>query len=133
MYPMMDTTGWNVLFIALWGFHIFSVVAFFTGVLFLIVLAIKTFTSRQLKSWAIWLMAIGTIVCLITIALIGRPWIGLHYWGSGMNGMQMQQMNRMMQMMTQHDQGGPSEDHDEIEGMMRDMLDDAGNRPGMMQ
>ena len=125
MYPMMATTGWNYGFIALWGLHILSVVAFFTGVLFLIVLAIKTFTPAQLKSWAIWLMIVGTIVCLFTIAIIGRPWIGLHYRDANMGGMQMQQMGQMMEMMMKHNGGANSEDqgeHGDMMQMMRMMM-----------
>lgn len=121
MYPMIDNVGWNYGFIAPWGLHIFSVVAFFTGVLFLIVLAIKTFTPAQLKSWATWLMVIGTIVCLFTIAIIGRPWIGLNYWGAGMGGMQMQQMSQMMEMMMKHNGGANGEDQGEHGDMMKMM------------
>lgn len=131
METMMTTTGWNLGPLALWGLHILSVVAFFSGVLFLIVLAIKTFTPAQLKTWAIGLLIVGTIVCLFTVAIIGRPWIGLGlYGGSGMSGMQMQMMNTMMERMMQHDGANPDEEHNEIEGMMRGML---RNNPGMMQ
>lgn len=134
MYDMMNTTGWDFGLIALWGLHILSVVAFFSGVIFLIVLAIKTFTTAQLKTWAIGLMIVGTVVCLFTVAVIGRPWIGLGLYGnSSMNGMQMQTMGRMMQMMINHDETNPNEDHDEIEGMMRDMLRNDGGAQGMMQ
>lgn len=125
MYPMMDTIGWNYGFIALWGLHVLSVVAFFTGVLFFIVLAIKTFTPAQLKSSAIWLMITGTIVCLITIAFIGRPWIGMNYWGAGMNGgmqmQQMQMMGRMMEEMMEHDRGANGEEGEEHGDMMKMM------------
>lgn len=128
---MMTTTGWNLGLIALWGLHILSVVAFFSGVLFLLVLAIKTFTPAQLKSWAIGLLIVGTVLCLFTVAIIGRPWIGLGLYGSsGMNGSQMQMMSRMMESMMEHDGENPDDDHQEIEGMMRDML---RNNSGMMQ
>lgn len=134
METMMTTTGWNIGLITLWGLHILSVVAFFTGVLFLIVLAIKIFTPAQMKTWAISLLLVGTIVCLFTVAIIGRPWIGLGLYGtSGMNGSQMQMMGRMMQTMMDHDETTPHEDHEEIEGMMRDMLRDTGNTSSMMQ
>ncbi len=125
MYPMMATTGWDLGLMALWGLHILSVVAFFTGVLFLIVLAIKTFTPTQLKSWAIWLMVVGTIVCLFTIAIIGRPWIGLHYRDANMGSMQMQQMGQMMEMMMEHNRGADNDDqgeHGEMLRMMRMMM-----------
>ena len=122
MYNMMTTTGWDYGFTALWGVHIFSVVAFFTGVLFLIVLAVKTFTPAQLKTWAIWLIVTGTIACLFTIAMIGGPWTSLHSGRTGMSGVQMQQMGQMMDMMMDHDDADPNAEHDEIEGMMRGMM-----------
>ena len=134
MYPMMDTIGWNYGFIALWGLHVLSVVAFFTGVLFLIILAVKTFTPTQLKSWAIWLMVVGTIVCLITIAFIGRPWIGMNYWGAGMNGgiqmQQMQMMGRMMEEMMEHDRGANGEEGEEHGDMMQMMRMMMGSQQG---
>ncbi|HLC75601.1 MAG TPA: hypothetical protein VJB82_00575 [Candidatus Peribacterales bacterium] len=130
---MMTTTGSNLGFIVLWSLHILSVIAFFTGVLFLIVLAVKTFSPTQLKNWAIWLMIGGAVVCLFTIAARGGPWVG----GYGrMSGMQMQNMGRMMEMMTDHDagmNGAAHDEHEEMEEMMREMMDEAGNRPGMMQ
>ena len=48
-----------------------------------------------------------------------------------MNTMMMDadMMGRMMQMMMNHDEANPDEEHDEIEGMMRDMLRNTGNRP----
>lgn len=125
MELMMTTTGWNYGFIALWGLHILSVIAFFTGVLFFIIIAIKTFTPSQFKAWAIWLMVIGTIICLFTIAVIGRPWIGLWYWGNGMQGAQMMQMGQMMERMMEHDQGmtgSEHSDHEDMEKMMRMMM-----------
>jgi hypothetical protein len=126
MEPMMTTTGWDFGLTALWGLHILSVVSFFTGVLFLIVLAIKTFTPAQLKSWAIWLMVVGTIVYLFTIAITGRPWIGLHYRDANMGGMHMQQMGKMMEMMMKHNGGANGEDqeeHGDMMQMMRMMMD----------
>ena len=50
--------------------------------------------------------------------------------------MQMQNMGRMMEMMTDHDagmNGAAHDEHEEMEEMMREMMDEAGNRPGMMQ
>ena len=77
MFSMMTTTGSNFGFIVLWSLHILSVIAFFTGVLFLIFFAIKTFTPAQLKSWAIGLIIGGALVCLFTIAARGGPWVGM--------------------------------------------------------
>jgi hypothetical protein len=122
----MTTTGWNLGLTALWGLHILSVIIFFSGVLFLIVLAIKTFTTSQLKTWAIGLLIVGTILCLFTVGIIGRPWIGPgHYGSSGMSGMQMQMMNTMMERMMEHNQGANSEDqgeHGDMMQMMRMMM-----------
>lgn len=71
-------------FTILWGLHILSVVAFLTGVIFLIALAIKTFTHDQLKKWALWLIIVGSILCLITISMTGRPWTSYSKNGFGM-------------------------------------------------
>jgi hypothetical protein len=126
MEPMMTTTGWNLGLTTLWGLHILSIVGFFSGVIFLIVLAIKTFTPAQLKTWAIGLLIGGTILCLFTVAMIGRPWIGPgHYGSSGMNGMQMQMMNTMMERMMEHNQGTNGEEqmeHGDMMQMMRMMM-----------
>src|SRR3989344_4413257 len=134
MFNMMTTTGSNLGFTVLWSLHILSVIAFFTGVLFLIFFAIKTFTPAQLKSWAIGLMVGGAVVCLFTIAARGGPWVGNRF--GGMSGMQMQTMGRMMEMMTDHDggmSGAAHDEHEEMTEMMKEMTDEAGYRPGMMQ
>lgn len=86
MYTMMTTTGWGFGLIFLWGLHILSVVAFFIGVLFFVVLAIKKFTAQQLKNWAIGLIILGTVGCLFTIAFMGHPWIGSRMGDFGFGG-----------------------------------------------
>lgn len=122
MGNMMNITGMDYGFLTLWGLHVLSVIAFFTGVLFLVVLAIKTFNAKQLKIWAIWLMVVGTIVCLFTIAMVGRPWIGFGFYGHrGMGDMQMQMMGRMMEEMQEHDRGAGKDDQEEHGGMMEMM------------
>lgn len=65
-------------FSVLWALHVLSVIAFFTGVLFFIVLAIKTFTAKQLRTWALWLVIGGAVLCLATIAVMGHPWAGMN-------------------------------------------------------
>lgn len=91
MFNMMNTIGGapGLGFGFLWILHIASVIAFFTGLVFLIVLAIRTFKPEQLKSWAIWLMVGGAVVCLFTIGMTGRSWAGSGMYGpmSGNNGM----------------------------------------------
>lgn len=131
LLPMVDTmniAGWDYGFIVLWGLHVLSVVAFFTGFLFLVVLAIKTFTPKQLKSWALWLMAAGTIACLFTIALTGRLWMG-HRYRAGMDGRQIQKMEQVMEMMKEHEGGADEEEngeHEEMMEMMRMMMGKSG-------
>src|SRR3990167_7479783 len=122
MFNMMTTTGSNLYFTVLWSLHILSVIAFFTGVLFLIFFAIKTFTPAQLKSWAIGLMIGGAILCLFTIAARGEPWGSSKF---GRSGMQMKTMGRMMEMMMDHDEdmaGEGHDEHEEMEEMMREMM-----------
>lgn len=119
MFNMMNTAGIDYGFITLWSLHILSVVAFFTGVILLIALAIKTFNATELKNWAIGLIVGSSVICLFTIAALGRPWIG------GMSGMQMQTMGRMMEMMMDHDEGmsgAGHDEHEEMEEMMRGMM-----------
>jgi hypothetical protein len=116
MTDMMTATGWNPGFTLLWGLHVLSVFAFGVGIVFLVMLAIRTFTPAQLKSRGIWLIVAGAIVCLITVGVRGGPWT-LHgamrapagmQCGSMMNGMMHSRMEGMMERMT----GG----HDEHEG-----------------
>lgn len=132
MDPMMNTIGPDYGFITLWIVHIASVIVSFTGLLLLIVLAIKTFTAAQLKTWGIWMIVAGSVACLITIALLGRPWVSHSYWGAK-GGMQMQDMQRMMQMMMVHNQASPNGAHDDMQEMLEGMMGEAGNRPGMMR
>lgn len=89
MFNMMSTTGLG--FSTLWALHVLSVIAFFTGVIFFIAFAIKTFKPALLKNWAIWLIIIGAVVCLFTIAVMGHPWVGMGYFmvpGTGPGMMQ---------------------------------------------
>lgn len=127
---MMNTTG--LTFIFLWGLHVLSVIAFFTGLIFLIAIAIKTYTPAQLKSGAFWLIIIGTIACLFTILAIGRPWMGFGFFAPGMAGMQMQRMDQMMDTMMgtleEHDGGQNDPEHMQMENMMREFRQ--GGRQG---
>jgi len=139
---MMSSFGPDYGFIVLWAIHVLSVIASFTGLLFLIVFAVKTLTPQQLKTWAIWLMVTGAVVCLFTIAIIGRPWMGLSSGKMGMEGRMMERgmmMGSMMEQMTKHDADSDVEDRMEHEGMMnmmRMMMNMGGSaemRNGMMQ
>src|SRR3989338_3917497 len=119
MMDIVNTTGSGLGFIALWGIHILSVIAFFVGVVFLIILAIRQFSPTQLKNWAIGLIAGGTILCLFTIFSLGRPWIGMICIGSR-SGMMLQQnmMESIKDKMMEHDERETSDDHEEMEEMM---------------
>jgi hypothetical protein len=120
----MNSFGPDYSFIALWAVHVLSVIFSFTGLLFLIVFAMKTFTPKQLKSWGIWLVVTGAIACLITIALLGRPWMEFSKGKMGMEGRMMERgmmMGRMMDEMTKHDKNSDAEDRVEHEGMMKMM------------
>ncbi len=124
MFNMMNsTTGIDYGFITLWSLHVLSVVIFFTGVILLIALAIKTFNAMQLRNWAIGLIVAGTVICLFTIATLGRPWTNGKFGDTSV--MQMQTMGRMMEMMVDHDEGMSGVEHDEheeMEEMMRGMI-----------
>lgn len=126
MMDMMNSTGWGFGLAFLWGLHVLSVIAFFTGVVFLIVLAVKTFTQAQLKTWAIWLMVVGTVICLFTIGVLGAPWGGFGIGSSRMGMVRMGMMGgEMMERMMEHDEGSDGEEHEEhedMEDMMKDMM-----------
>ncbi len=64
----------GVGFPILWALHILSVLAFLSGIILLIILAAKTLTHAQLKSWALWLLIGGGVVCLLTIGMMGHTW-----------------------------------------------------------
>ncbi len=83
---MMNTIGFGLGFSLLWAVHVLSVIAFFIGVVFLVVYAVKTLSNAKLKLWAIWLMVIGTLLCLLTIATMGHPWAGPFGYGNMMYG-----------------------------------------------
>ncbi len=89
MYAFSGIGGWSLGFQLVWAIHILAIVAFFAGVVFLLLLAGKTFTHAQLKRWAIWLITGGALVCLLTIGMVGHPWgaggTGFGY-GRGMMG-----------------------------------------------
>ncbi|OGJ56428.1 hypothetical protein A3D88_03550 [Candidatus Peribacteria bacterium RIFCSPHIGHO2_02_FULL_52_16] len=123
MMDIVNTTGSGLGFIALWGIHILSVIAFFVGVVFLIVLAIRQFSPVQLKNWAIGLIVGGTILCLFTILSLGRPWIGV-LGGGFPQGMMLQRgvMEMMKDKMMEHDEHEESDDHEEMEDMMDMMM-----------
>lgn len=90
MFNAMSMGGGASLgFMTLWGLHMLSVIAFFIGVVFLVILAAKTFNKVQLRNWAIGLMILGTVVCLFTIMAMGHPWIGMQFNGNGMPMMQI--------------------------------------------
>lgn len=73
----MSSTGIGSGFLALWGFHVLAVIAFLSGVLFLLFWAFKTLTTEQLKKWGWSLIIGGALVCLITIGAMGHTWSGM--------------------------------------------------------
>lgn len=113
-------------FTLLWAIHVTSVILVFAGIVLFLILAIKTFTPEQLKVWALWLIVVGTVACLLTIGVRGRPWGLLENYGvQSMNGTQMQMMGRMMEMMTDHDRGADRserDDHKDLQNMMQNMM-----------
>jgi hypothetical protein len=76
MMNTMYTTGFNPAVSLLWPLHVLAMLAFLVGIIFLVSLALKTLTPKQLKMWGIWLTVIGALVCFLTIAFTGHRWIG---------------------------------------------------------
>lgn len=129
-----------------WFFGAFAIVGF----ILLTVWAAKKLSAENLKSFTIWLLVIGIVGTLLTAPLafsgfqrMANSWnggYGNHMMGNGM------MMQNMMEMMMKHDTGNGDEEHEEMEEMMqemmspwhdtsgnvRGMMDEAGNRPGMM-
>lgn len=89
MFNMMNATGLGFGFglTILWGLHVLSVIAFFIGVLLLLFWAFKHLSEQQMKQWGWTLIIAGTVVCLFTIAAVGRPWGGYRMGGFGSTGM----------------------------------------------
>ena len=100
MMNMMYGNGGNLNFSMLWTLHAFSVVAFATGLLFLLYVALRHCTEKQLIQWGWTLLIAGSIVCLLTIGAMGHPW-----YGSGMNGMRGFGFDRGPMMMWSNDRG----------------------------
>lgn len=127
MMNMMTTTGFG--FSLLWAIHIAAVIASFTGLFLLILWAVKTWDPAKLKTWGLWLLVLGVVACLLTIAVRGGPWlapgspwggVGIGYDKGGMR-MQGRMMGMMMDRMMEHDRSVTGEAHEEHEDMM-DMM-----------
>ena len=122
MMDMMNSTGMVSSFVFLWGLHVLSVIAFFVGVLFLILWAAKALAPSQMKTWGIGLVIAGTVVCLFTIAVRGGPWIGGGFGHTSGMMMQRGMMENMMDEMEEHDEREASDDHDGMMDMMQMMM-----------
>ncbi len=111
MNNMMYSGVWGFGFGILWILHILSVIGFFTGVVFLIILATKILTHAQLKTWGLSLIIGGTIVCVFTIGMMGHSW---QYSGmnAGTRGMMKSGMGMSMNGMTMMLQGKTGDDFD---------------------
>ncbi len=71
MMTMMHTAGMNPGFSFFWLVHVLSVILFFSGLIFLIVWAIKTLPLSQLRTWAWGLLVAGTVLCLVAFMGLG--------------------------------------------------------------
>ena len=81
----MNTIGMNggFGFTVLWLVHILAVVAFASGLVFLLAWAVKTLPVAKLFRWAVGLLVGGAIACLLTIGVMGHPWTGGSMMGGG--------------------------------------------------
>jgi len=129
-----------------WFFGAFAIVGF----ILLTVWAVKKLSDEKLKSFTIWLLVIGIVGTLLTAPLAFSGFQQMAYSWNGSYGNHMMingvKMQNMMEMMMEHDEGNGDEEHREMEGMMQemmsprhdtggnrgDMMNEAGNRPGMM-
>jgi hypothetical protein len=101
MNMMTSSIGLGSGFLFFWFLHVISVIFFFVGLVFLVAWAIKTFDKKELKQRGIWLVVIGSVLCLLTIAGIGRPWMGISTSGPFGNSF----MFRMMDVDDDDDDG----------------------------
>jgi hypothetical protein len=120
MMHTMNSTGLDMGFATLWGIHILAVFAFLIGSALFIGWAIKTLPAAQLRSYALWLLVGGAVVCILTIGAKGSTWSadGMR-GGTGMKMMNMQKAGGgMMGGMMDND-----EDDAAMDMSMKDMAD----------
>ena len=113
----MSNTGVGSGLLVLWGFHVLAIIAFLSGVLFLLFWAYKTLTPDQLKKWG-WSLTIGgALVCLMTIGAMGHTWSSM---GNQRFIMQKGEHGEMMKMMMGKEKGqmmNMSDDNDDAMDM----------------
>src|SRR3989338_6864221 len=90
MNPIDWTFGIFLFFI-----HIAGVLAFLIGFVFFIIAAAKTLSPTRLKTWGLWLLIGGVVLCLFTIGAGRKPF--------GWRGM-MDRGDMMRWRMMDHDQ-----------------------------
>ena len=73
---MMDTFSSFGGYAFLYGFHKLFVLAFLLGLLFFIVWALRNLKKDQLKKWAVTLLVIGILGCLLTMFFGGFGYKG---------------------------------------------------------
>ena len=132
MVPMMNTIGLGYGIFSGWALHWAFGTLWIVGTILFVAWAVKNLSGATLRNWAIGLFIAGIIGVIVTAPADIAVWRTV-LGGRGGMMMDADMMGRMMQMMMEHDETNPDAEHDEIEGMMRNMLQDAGNRPGMMQ
>ncbi len=72
MTHMMSSYGPGLGMLA--GLHFVGGLAFVIGMIFLIVLAVRKFNEKQLKKWAIGLLVLSLVACLVTIGVRKQMW-----------------------------------------------------------
>lgn len=131
MYDMMNTTGLGYGIFSGWALHWAFGTFWIIGAILFVAWAIKSLNGATLRNWAIGLFVAGIIGTVITAPADIAVWRTILGGRGGM--MDGDMMGRMMQMMIEHDETSPDAEHDEIEGMMRDVIRGTGNNQGMMQ
>ncbi|MEK7563062.1 MAG: hypothetical protein AAB544_01585 [Patescibacteria group bacterium] len=127
---MMTTTGLGYGIFSGWALHWAFGTFWIIGAILFVVWAMKNLSGAALRNWAIGLFVVGIIGAVITAPADVAVWRTVLGGRSMMDG---DMMGRMMQMMMEHDETNPDAEHDEIEGMMRDVLRGNENSPGMMR
>ena len=93
MHTMYGSGAASGLFI-LHGLHMVAALAFSLGIIFLIVWAVKTLSTAQLKTWGIALAVVGFLLCALTLpaGMAGKRGMMMKHSMSGDDGMEMSMM-----------------------------------------
>jgi len=128
----MNTAGLGYDIFTGWALHWAFGTLWIIGAILFVAWAIKNLHASTLRNWAIGLFIAGVLGTLITAPADMMIWRAI-FGNRGSMMMNDNNMERMMQMMMKHDETNPDHAHNEIEGMMRGILEKDSGRSDMMR